>query len=194
GATGCLGLHLPEHGIHHFYLSAGSVTGRADFGSCAGSSFQFFNFNGFLSSVYHFCQIQLDSYSQVGSSSLLSSSGIAEAAETAATEVATKDISELRENIFHAHSATETAATAKSSAAAHSCMPELVVTCVFVAVAQYFVGFSCFFEIFFSLLVIRIFIRMVLQSHFSVGFFYFVGSSVFVYAQYLIVVFFRHNL
>eukprot|EP00708_Paratrimastix_pyriformis_P001622 GAFH01000181.1.p6 GENE.GAFH01000181.1~~GAFH01000181.1.p6 ORF type:complete len:52 (+),score=6.30 GAFH01000181.1:735-890(+) len=49
----------------------------------------------------------------------------------------TKNITKLRENIFHVHSATETATAeaSSSSSSANTSMSELVVSCAFVCVA-----------------------------------------------------------
>ena len=50
---------------------------------------------------------------------------------------------------------------------------KLVVAGTFIRVAQYIVGFGCFFKLFFRFLVTRIFVRMILDGFFPVCFLYF---------------------
>src|SRR6202012_1599892 len=88
----------------------------------------------------------------------------------------TKYIAKLAEYILHIHATATIAATAICRLCI-CCMAKLVVAPTFVGVTQYLVGFSSFFEVFFCLLITLIFIRMILDSHFTVGFLYLVGIS-----------------
>jgi len=167
GRTVSLRLHLSEHRVHDFYLNTGSTTGWAGFGSCASGQLHFFYFNGFLGAIHHFFEIELDANPKIAAARLLS-------LLTAATaEMSTENIPELRENIIHIHSATAETAT-ETSVSAKSGVAILVVARFFVTVTQDFVGFCSFFKFLFSSFVTRIFIWVIFNSHFSVGFFYFV--------------------
>ena len=91
-----------------------------------------------------------------------------------AAAMAAKNITEHRENVVHRHSAAKSAERSTvSGCSAHSCMTKLVVAGTFIRVAQYVVGFGCFFKLFFRFLVTRIFVRMILDGFFPVCFLYF---------------------
>src|SRR5689334_5617666 len=80
----------------------------------------------------------------------------------------TENISEVGENIFHVHSACTTV-----TAIADSLVTELIIALLFFRCAQNIIGFRGFLELVFRFLVVRVFIRMIFQSHLPVSFFYF---------------------
>ena len=94
---------------------------------------------------------------------MTSSSALPSAKKTFERTPFSEDITKVRKNIFHVHSAT----TAESIA--HSLVAELIVPLLFLRIAQYIVCFSRFFEFFFSLFVGWIFIRMEFQCHLPVS-------------------------
>ena len=61
---------------------------------------------------------------------------------------------------------------------------KLVVAGTFIRVAQYVVGFGCFFKLFFRFLVTRIFVRMILDGFFPVCFLYFFYCGCLRHLQY----------
>ena len=141
----------------------------------------FFQLKFLFNSCRDFFQIQLYFHSEVRATefSLLrtSASKSAKASETtteSAAAMAAKNITEHRENVVHRHSAAKSAERSTvSGCSAHSCMTKLVVAGTFIRVAQYVVGFGCFFKLFFRFLVTRIFVRMILDGFFPVCFLYF---------------------
>src|SRR5690606_16957120 len=191
GSAVGLGLHLAEHRIHDLHLHTATVTGAACFAGGSRCKFHFLNLDGLLRSVHHFLQVQFDPDAKVAATQLLAL--CATTAKSASTKLTAENISKLTEDIFHIHSAAAKATT-ESSGSAHTGVPVLVVTCFFIVVAKYFVGFCSFFKLFFSLLIARIFIRVIFQSHFAVRFLYFISRSTFGYSQYFVVISFRHVL
>ncbi len=101
-----------------------------------------------------------------------------------AASAAAKNIAELGENIFHVH-----VAAAKTAAAVHALVAETVVTGPFFLIAQYFVGFGCFFKFIFGGVVVRVFIRVKFNGNFAVCFFNFLRTG--LLSQLLIL---RNNL
>src|SRR5450631_2641681 len=86
------------------------------------------------------------------------------APEKTSEQIVAEHISELAENVIHIHAATVKA----TSYVIHGSMAITIILCPFVAIAQYFISFSCFFEFFFCRLIPRIAVRMKLHGHFAV--------------------------
>lgn len=72
--------------------------------------------------------------------------------------------------------------------------PKLVVFLAFFGIAEHFVSLIGFLELFLRGLVTRVFIGVILFSHFAVGFLYFVVGSGLLNAQDFIVVFYVHKV
>ena len=72
-------------------------------------------------------------------------------------------------------------------------MAELVVTCLFVRVAEDGIGLGGLLEFLLGLFVAGIAVGMVFQSEFAVGLFQVFRSGVFVNAQDFVVISFCHN-
>src|SRR5690606_11710565 len=136
GTAGNRGLHLAQECIGHFGLITRAAAGRTGFKSSPFGLFKSFDFYFFGSPVHHFFQVQFNADAQIRA---FHPSGAALLLSESATEMPTENITEMRENIFHIHSATT-----ESACSANPCMPELVIACLFLSIAQNFVSFSRF--------------------------------------------------
>src|SRR5690606_31279391 len=106
------------------------------------------------------------------------------------TSPSTENISKLAEDIFHVH-----AAAAKSSTIGACCtagMTKLIITLFFLSTAQHFVCFCSLLEIFFGLLITRIFIRMIFYRHFPVCLLDLIGSGIATDTKDIIIISFPH--
>ena len=116
----------------------------------------------------------------------------AKTSETAKATMSAEYVTEHREYVVHIHACSAKAAATASSA--YSFETELVVTCLFVRVAQYAVCFGSLLELFFGLLVARIFVGMILDSQFAVCLFYLGCRCCPLDAKHFIVISFCHNI
>ena len=64
----------------------------------------------------------------------------------------------------------------------------LVIDAALFIVNKHFVGFGRLFKLFFCFFISGVFIGVILNCQFAVGFFYFIGGSGLCYAQYLIII------
>src|SRR5690606_2951154 len=109
-----------------------TAASRAGFERNAFGLFESFDFYFFGSPVHHFFQIQFDTNAQIRT---FHSAWAALLAETA-TEMPTENITEMRENVFHIHSAA-----AKPSGSAYARMAKLVIARFFLRITQNFISF-----------------------------------------------------
>ena len=138
-----------------------------------------------LNSGSNFLKVHFHLHSQVRSP--VYPAGTTATTKTSETTKATEtseNIPELRENIIHTHAATKTSL----SGSTYSGVTELIITTSLLFVTQHIVCFSGFFKFFLGLLVARIFIRVILQSQFSICFLDLSGISTFRYPQHLIII------
>ena len=120
----------------------------------------------------------------------IGSSAAAEATGAAA-EKAGEDVTQIK---IVAEAAVE-AATACAEVRVNSGMTVLVITSLFLLIAEHLVGFVCLLELRLGFLVAGVQVGMVLLGLFTVSLFYFVGACVFVNAKHLIVIsFISHKL
>ena len=84
-----------------------------------------------------------------------------------------EEVAELREDVFHRHTAAESTRTT-AGCTAHSGMSETVVTGAFLVVAQHVVSLSGFFELLLRLLIARVAIRVILDGLLPVSLLYLV--------------------
>src|SRR5690606_12208684 len=106
-----------------------------------------------------------------------------EATKAPATKGATENITELAEYIIHIH-----ATAAKSAAALKGRMAVLVITGLFIGVAQYFICLGRLFKHFLGLGIPGVFIGMVFDRLLAISLFYFCRSSIFTNAQDVIII------
>src|SRR5690606_957191 len=111
-----------------------------------------------------------------------------------APKMPAENIAELREDVFHVHPSPAESAKSASCSTANSSMAILVIALFLFRVAQNLISFCGFFEFFFGLFVAWIFIGVVLQCHFPVGFFDFLRISRFGYSQYFVIISFGHKM
>lgn len=140
----------------------------------------------------YFLQVELHLYAEVGTTetALLCTASSAESSETAETStVSAEDVAKHGEDVVHGHASAESAErTSVAGCAAHACKAELVVTGTFVRIAQYVIGFGSLLELFFRFLVAGIFVGVILDGFFAVGFLYLIGRCILVDSQYLVVI------
>ena len=86
---------------------------------------------------------------------------------------AAKYVAKLAEYVFHIHTAA--AITTAICRLCVSRMAKLVIAFAFFSVAQHFVCFSRFLEVFFSLFIALVFIRVIFDRHLTIGFLDLVG-------------------
>jgi hypothetical protein len=79
------------------------------------------------------------------------------------------------------------------SSSLEALVAELVVDVTFFWIPQNLVGFSCLFEPFFSLLIPRVSVRMVIKRQFTVCFLYLFVGGISVYTENLIVIPLYHH-
>ena len=202
--TRSLCLHLTKNGA----LDLGYIARSVAIGTCFGVSVAragavamrachvFADFDFFLGAGGYFGQCQFDFHPQVAAfahtPSATRTAAAKEIAETAAAKakMAAENVAEMLEYVIHVH----TAGSAKSAVAAHACMPELVVTCALVGVAQHLVCLGGLLKFLFGHLVARIFVGVKLDGFFAVSLFYLVGRRSFRYAKHFVIISFFHDV
>ena len=102
-------------------------------------------------------------------------SATSEAAKSSA--MSTEHIAKHREDIVHRETTSSTEGTT-TKATARSIETKLVILLAFLWIVQYIISLSSLFKLCFSLRVIRITVRMILDSKFSVCFLYFVFRGI----------------
>ena len=111
---------------------------------------------------------------------------------TEASTMSTEHIAKHREDIVHRETTSSTEGTTTTKATARRIETKLIILLAFLWIVQYIISLSSLFKLCFSLRVIRITVRMILNSKFSVCFLYFVFRGTFTYSEYLIVISFCH--
>ena len=101
--------------------------------------------------------------------------------------MSTEHIAKHREDIVHRETTSSTEGTT-TEATARRIETKLVILLAFLWIVQYIISLSSLFKLCFSLRVIRITVRMILDSKFSVCFLYLVFRGTFTYSEYLIVI------
>ena len=99
-----------------------------------------------------------------------------EAAKSSA--MSTEHIAKHREDIVHRETTSSTERTSTTKATTRSIETKLVILLAFLWIVQYIISLSSLFKLCFSLRVIRITVRMILDSKFSVCFLYFVFRGI----------------
>ena len=92
--------------------------------------------------------------------------------------MASEDVAELGEDVFHRHSAagviTASAAEASAEALRTHRVTELVILLALLVVGEYFVSLGRFLELILGRFVARIFVRVIFDGQLSVGLLYFI--------------------
>ena len=91
----------------------------------------------------------------------------AAAAKEAAKDVFAENIAEVGENVLHVHMTAAVAA----APAAHAGMPEAVVLRALVGIAEHFIGFGRFLELFFRLFIAGVAVGVELHGYLAVRLF-----------------------
>ena len=198
GVALCLHLHHTEYASLLPDDASGTLTGRTGLGGAVFAARavavltlnEFAHFDFFLAAFGYLFERQTHFDAHVGTSAnartatSAASSAHEHFADVAQVETcAFEDVAEMREDIFHGHSAS-----AEAAGALHSGMTELVIPLSFLRVGQHLVCFSCFLEFLFSFLVARVLVRVVLYRFLAVRFFYFFRAGGLFYAKHFIVI------
>src|SRR5699024_1298723 len=101
------------------------------------------------------------------------------------------DDKEHIEYIANTAEVTKVLCTAESALTLCTCMAKLIILGSFLLVAQYFIGFFCFFK-FVSCIFLFADVRMVFSCQLTISFLYFIFRSAFFNAKHFIIVALTH--
>ena len=125
----------------------------------------------FVGSVRNFLEVEFQFDAQVRPAPnplpLPSAPAVAPVEKRAKRGVVAKNIAKLTENIVHRRAARPVAAT--TGRPCHTGMAKLVVTSLFLRVAQGIVGFGGLFKLIFGGGVVGVFVGVILDGHFAVS-------------------------
>ena len=111
----------------------------------------------------------------------------AETSSEASAKMASKNITELAEYVFHIH----TTKTASGSTVFKSSMTILIISCLFVSITQNLISLCSLLKTFFCLLITWILIGVILHRLFTISLFYFTGSRIFAHSKYFVIILFH---
>ena len=137
-------------------------------------------------------QRHLDADAQVGAAlhalALAACSTAEEVTKAAKTAESAKQVAELSQDVFHRHAAAISTAT-------HLLASEtkLVIAGALVGVTEDVIGLGCLLEFllgsfFLGIALALLFVRVVLDGQFAVGFLQVIGRGIFVHPQHLVVI------
>ena len=186
--TDCCALLHTENALLCAHNSASAVAGGAGGEGCAvfGSSAvamgvgnKRFQLKGLVNAFGNVIKGHFDGDAKVVATTLAcarTTSGATEAARV--MHMAAENVAESSKNIFHRHAATKSSKS--TEAAATSCagkslwthaVSKLVVFGAFFGVGENIIGLGGLFEFLFGFFVARVFVRVIFDCHFAVGFF-----------------------